>query len=180
MFELQQDKTNKMACAPRKDSDHPVWSEYSLSAWRNVWSLATHWTHSKDSDQTGRKPRLIWVFAGCTGHFVGFVVLRLVSFFSCLMRKGTIMSCGLSLWDSSNAHVQPLSRARDVVLCLKFPLHPGSVWGNSKGSGEMVQMRWLTWAFTVYICDKNHFHMIQLILGMKWAMSWDYGTFHPP
>ena len=26
----------------------------------------THWAHSKDSDQTGRMPRLIWVFAGHT------------------------------------------------------------------------------------------------------------------
>ena len=26
-------------------------------------SLATNWAHSKDSDQTGRMPRLIWVFA---------------------------------------------------------------------------------------------------------------------
>ena len=31
----------------------------------------------KDSDQTGRMPRLIWVFAGRTSYFVGFVVLRL-------------------------------------------------------------------------------------------------------
>ena len=29
---------------------------------------------SKDSDQTGRMPRLIWVFAGCTCYFVGFVM----------------------------------------------------------------------------------------------------------
>ena len=41
----------------------PVWSESSLSAWRNLGSLATHWAHSEDSDQTGRMPRLIWVFA---------------------------------------------------------------------------------------------------------------------
>ena len=27
---------------------------------------------SKDSDQSGRMPRLIRVFAGRTGHFVGF------------------------------------------------------------------------------------------------------------
>ena len=27
---------------------------------------------TEDSDQTGRMPRLIWVFAGRTGHFVGF------------------------------------------------------------------------------------------------------------
>ena len=29
---------------------------------------------NKDSVQTGRIPRLIWVFAGHTAHFVGFVV----------------------------------------------------------------------------------------------------------
>ena len=45
---------------------HPVWSESSLSAWRKLGSLATHWAHSEDSDQTGQMPRLIWVFAGCT------------------------------------------------------------------------------------------------------------------
>ena len=44
----------------------PVWSESSLSAWRKVGPLAIHWMHSKDSDQTGRMPRLIWVFSGCT------------------------------------------------------------------------------------------------------------------
>ena len=44
----------------------PVWSETSLSTWRKLGSLATHWAHSKDSDQTGRMPRLIWVFAGRT------------------------------------------------------------------------------------------------------------------
>ena len=57
---------------------HPVWSESSLSAWENLWSLATHWAHSEDYDQTGRMPRLIRVFAGCTCHFVNFVMLRLI------------------------------------------------------------------------------------------------------
>ena len=37
-----------------------------IRAWRKLGSLATHWAHSKDSDQTGRMPRLIWVFAGRT------------------------------------------------------------------------------------------------------------------
>ena len=44
----------------------PVWSESSLSALRNTGSLATHWAHSEDSDQTGRMPRLIRVFDGRT------------------------------------------------------------------------------------------------------------------
>ena len=50
-----------------------VWSESSLSAWRKLGSLATHWAHSEDSDQTGRMPRLIcprWAHI----HFVGFVM----------------------------------------------------------------------------------------------------------
>ena len=42
----------------------PVWSESSLFACRKLGSLATHLTNSEDSDQTGRMPRLIWVFAG--------------------------------------------------------------------------------------------------------------------
>ena len=57
----------------------PVWSESSLFTWWHVRSLATHWVHSKDCDQTGRMPRLIRIFAGRTGHFVGFVMLRLIS-----------------------------------------------------------------------------------------------------
>ena len=28
----------------------------SLSAWRKLWSLATHWAHSEDSDQTAHMP----------------------------------------------------------------------------------------------------------------------------
>ena len=54
----------------------PIWSESLLSAWRNIGSLATHWAHSEDSDQTGRMPKLIWVFAGRTYHFVGFFMRR--------------------------------------------------------------------------------------------------------
>ena len=47
-----------------------LWSESSLSAWRKLWSWATHWTHSEDSDHTGWMHGLIWVFAGCTVTFL--------------------------------------------------------------------------------------------------------------
>ena len=57
-----------------------VWSECSLYAWRNLMSFASDWAHSKYSDQTGQMPRLIWVFAVCTGHCIGFVMLRLILF----------------------------------------------------------------------------------------------------
>ena len=69
-FAPPHDKTNKVACAPSEAQIslgiRPVWSESSLSAWRKLGSLAIHWAHSEDSDQSGRMPRLIWVFAGRT------------------------------------------------------------------------------------------------------------------
>ena len=41
-------------------------------------SLAIIRAHSEAADQTGWMPRLIWVFAGRKGHFVGFVMRRLI------------------------------------------------------------------------------------------------------
>ena len=55
----------------------PVWPESSQCAqWEAKDSAFLH-ADSEDSDQTRRMPRLIWAFAGRTGHFVGFVVMRL-------------------------------------------------------------------------------------------------------
>ena len=55
----------------------PVWSESSLCAQWVVKDPSFLHAGSEDSFQTGRMPRLIWVFAGRTCHFVGFVVMRL-------------------------------------------------------------------------------------------------------
>ena len=58
---------------------HPVWSESSLCAqWVGKDPDFLH-ADREDSDQTGRMPRLIWVFAGRTCHFVGFVMRQLKS-----------------------------------------------------------------------------------------------------
>ena len=54
-----------------------VWSESLLCTQclaKDPWFLHAD---SEDSDQTGRMPRLIWVFAGAHTHFVGFVMSRL-------------------------------------------------------------------------------------------------------
>ena len=52
---------------------HLYWSESLLSA--HLVDQDPRFLHadSEDSDQIGRMPRLIWVFVGRTGHFVGFV-----------------------------------------------------------------------------------------------------------
>ena len=73
-------KTNKMTVRPAKTQISlgicPVGSESSLSAWRKLGSLATQWAHSEDADQTGRMPRLIWVFPWAHSLFVVFVIRR--------------------------------------------------------------------------------------------------------
>ena len=62
--------------APSEDSDQP-----SLSAWRNLRSLATHWVHSEDwSDWVDAQADLSLRWAH--SHFVGFVMLRLILFSS--------------------------------------------------------------------------------------------------
>ena len=57
-YEPRHDKTNKLSVRPAKTQIslgiRPVWSESSLSAWRQLGSLAAHWAHREDSDQTGR------------------------------------------------------------------------------------------------------------------------------
>ena len=85
-FEPRHDKTNKMSVRPAKTQIslviRPVWSESSLSAWRNLGSLATHWAHREDSDQTGRT--LILLVLSCRGSFVflhSFQKCSLVSFY---------------------------------------------------------------------------------------------------
>ena len=76
-YEPPHDKTNKMA----------VWSESSLCAQWVAEDPSFLHADSKDSDQTGQMPRLIWVFAGCTSHFVGFVMRRLIC------AKGIFLMC---------------------------------------------------------------------------------------
>ena len=55
----------------------PVWPESSVSAWRKLGSLATHWAHSEDwSDWADIQAdmSLRWAHS----HFLGFVMSRLI------------------------------------------------------------------------------------------------------
>ena len=85
LSEPRHDKSNKMAVRPSKTQIslgiHPVWSESSLCAQWVAKDPSFLHADSEDSDQTGRirLPSLIWVFAGRTCHFVGFVMRRLIS-----------------------------------------------------------------------------------------------------
>ena len=76
---ISHDKTNKMACAPSEDSVSALASARSdQSSLCAKWVAKDPYSDSDDSDQTGPMPRLIWVFALTTCHFVGFVMMRLI------------------------------------------------------------------------------------------------------
>ena len=75
----------------------PVWSEYSLSAWKKLGSLSTDLADSEDSDQTGQMPRLIRVFAMRTCHFVGSV-MRWLNFFLILPRSSNCSFLPMYWW----------------------------------------------------------------------------------
>ena len=66
-----------MILVPSEDSDQPEHPPSLISLRcpheETIGSSATHWVHCEDTDQTGRMPRLIWVFPVRTYHFVGFV-----------------------------------------------------------------------------------------------------------
>ena len=68
--EPRHDKNNNVAVRPAKIQIslgiHPVWSESSLYAQWVAKDPSFLHADSEDSDQTGRMPRLIWVFAGRT------------------------------------------------------------------------------------------------------------------
>ena len=60
-------------CPAKTQISLGIWSESSLCAQWVAKDPSFLHADSEDSDQTGRMPRLIWVFAGRTYHFVGFV-----------------------------------------------------------------------------------------------------------
>ena len=60
IIEPRHDKTNKVTVRPAKTQIslgiRPVWSESSLSTWRKLWSLATHWAQAKTLIRPGGCP----------------------------------------------------------------------------------------------------------------------------
>ena len=103
---------------------YPVRSESLLSAWRSVWTLATQWAPSKDSDQTGQMLRLIWVFAGCT------VILLVLSW------------CGSHVVSTTSLHCQNINMVcfygKNILkfsyifqpVCAFFPNYAQILWEN--------------------------------------------------
>ena len=118
----------------------PVWSESTLSAWRKLGSLATHWVQVK-TDRTGQIPRLIWVFAGhtfillvlsCHGsnsllpfHLLFIYISLLSATFSCVLRLWFKLCCCDVYNDVMRDSIACSLTLRHVTEnhYVKYPLH---------------------------------------------------------
>ena len=142
----------------------------SLSAWRKLGSLASHWAHSEDSDQTGRMPRLIWVFAGRTCHFVGVVMRRLRSIWwhrkiwernlllwmkgtwSCKKSNNSLFQCQMvEIWQ---CYFMTFLRDTAKTKCRKHYYVPHRRGGGHIGFGASALALASTWHFLV--CTISH------------------------
>ena len=114
----------------------PVWLESSLSAWRNLGSLATHWAHNEDSDLSlGGCPG--WsVFAGRTCFCLFYRALAYMSTFFLfyifpLFLFGTEEGCDLWLWHSLEIFEPPREKTNKMACAPSEdsdqPGHPPSL-----------------------------------------------------
>ena len=81
-FELQQEKTYLLTCAPIEDSTqlahlrNPI--KIFVSAWIIVETLVTLKAPGEDFDQTAGMSRMVWILVGRTCPKVRFLTLRLI------------------------------------------------------------------------------------------------------
>ena len=115
------DKTNKVNVRPAKTlislGIRPDWSESSMCAsWVAKDPSFLH-ADSEDSDQTGRMPRLIWVFAGRT-------VTLLVCHVAAQIQTANMAGLDSSLYCVENMFNRKWQERNIGVYILRFiPLH---------------------------------------------------------
>ena len=135
-FEPRHDKTNKIAVRPTKTQlslgIRPVWSESSLSAWRNLGSLATHWAHTEDTDKIWRMSRLISDFAGRT-------LFLLCSYVTIIDRRQLVAPRGTQHREEHS--IQPETHTQDELTCRRQANRPAPS-SSSKGIRIRIDYWW--------------------------------------
>ena len=135
---------------------HPVWSESSLSAWRNLGSLATHWVQAKTLIRLGGHPGWFESSLG-SSHFVGFI-MRWLEWASSRenLSSGVCnqvrlkLSCSAS--EASESHEIANIENRDIILSMQ------------RTTKALIRLRRLICAFVVRMWHKQ-------VFSYKWASS---------
>ena len=136
---------------------HPVWSDSLPSAQWVAKDLRFLHADSEDSDQTGRMPRMIWVFAGCKCHFVGFVLLWL---FISFIRAVTLENARS---DVRSTKTQISLRTVWLVFYSKWQRHISvDIRHGSEGPLERTRRNYRKWRrhylFMVYSSSSSYYY----------------------
>ena len=137
----------------------PVWSEFLMCTRWVVKDPRFLHADSKVSDQTGWMPGLIWVFAGCNGHFVGFVMLQLKRVF--IFSAGSLRLKGCPLISPTESIYKDATRTYNFSYFIK---NIWMIWAtswenlfmpyaNNKGADQPAHPRSLISAFVVRCLD---------------------------
>ena len=143
----------------------PVWSESSICAQWVAKSQSFLHADSEDSDQTGRMPRLIWVFARRTCHFVRFIMRPLIfclnsetgtSFFK------TCISKWAALWQNQQSGVCAQRRLR-------------SAWASTQSDQSLRCLHEKVWVLSYQLSAQRRRWAdcadAQADLSLRWAHS---------
>ena len=143
---------------------HPVWSEsLQCTQWVAEDSIFLH-VDSEDSDQTGRMPRLIWVFDGHKGHFVGFVMRWL---FYPVVQTATMI---FNIQIDRSGHLNQTTPKG--LHCLSF------CWHLFYGKITLIKLQQFVQVSDDFLSTFNFFHMRKhefictFQRHMIWATAW--------
>ena len=150
-------QNQQTGCALSKDWNQPgirpVWSESLLSAWRHLGSFNSYpMSTSEVSDQTGRMPRLI--FAGHTGHFVGFCHDAAQIWITNALQKSDTLD----------------TKKNAVIILLKFE-QCGLTIVNYK-CFQMLKTEWQTVNMFIMFMDGNSFLFSRFHFWMETPSWW--------
>ena len=155
IIEPSHDKTNKMICAPSKDRSAWAATQSDQSLQCGQWVVESPMflhVDSQDSDQTGRMPRLIRVFAGRKGHYVGFVMRRLI-----LLQVKCEVSCNDTYLSTKIKAEFRNRKIQDKSILITFLLSSRTVFmfsiqTASTGPSNMIHF---LWSVVLEACSRN-------------------------
>ena len=137
----------------------PVWSESSLSAWRKLGSLATHWMHSEDWSDSGDAQadlslRRVHI------HFVDFVMSRLKWW-----GITDDMSCSMTrlAWASTQSGQSSLCTLR-VAKDPTLPDVDSKDWSNWPNAQADLSV---CWVLVLSCCDSHVIYVTFLATYLK-------------
>ena len=161
----QQNQQNDLCAQPRLRSAlaFAQSNQSSLSALRKFGSLATDKVHIKNWSDWAM-PRLIWVFARRTGHFV---ILRLIweMTFEPQHNKTNKMVCGPSEDSDQPGHLPSLIRAFAVCSMGSKGLSASSggqqrLWSDWADAQADLSLRWAHMSFCRFCHEAAHLSLI--------------------